>query len=98
MAGLAVLLAGCAGAGSWTKPGVDAAATAREYRDCQALATSAVRTDADIDQDILATRGADWQRSDAIRVETQMMHDTTRDRAAAIIGACMRKKGFAEAR
>lgn len=94
--GLALLLAGCAAAGNWTKPGVDAAATAKEYRDCGALAGTAVKTDADIDQDILATRSDDWQRSGVVRVETQNAHDQTRDRAAAIVGSCMRAKGFAK--
>jgi hypothetical protein len=92
--GLVLLLAGCATAGNWTKPGVDAAAAADEYRDCSALAATAVKTDADIDQDILATRSNDLQRSSVVRVETQNTHDQTHDRAAAIIFSCMRAKGF----
>ncbi len=94
--GLALLLAGCAAAGNWTKPGVNAAATAKEYRDCRTLAGSAVKTDSDIDQDILATRSTDWQRSGVVRVETQNQLDQTRDRATAIVGSCMRAKGFAK--
>ena len=95
---LALLLAGCTAAGGWAKPGADAAMTADEYQDCRDLAASAVKTDADIDQDIFATRGADWQRSGTGRVQTQSAQDHTRDRATAIVGACMRAKGFAEAR
>jgi hypothetical protein len=95
---LALLLAGCGGAGSWTKSGADAAATASEYQDCRAIAASAIKTDADIDQDILATRQEDWQRSGTGRVATQTTQDHTRDREAAVVSACMRAKGFAEAR
>ena len=96
--GLALLLTGCAAAGGWNKAGADSAAAAREYQDCRATAESAVKTDADIDQDIRATRGSDSQRSAGIRAETQAMQEHTSGRAAAIIGACMRAKGYAEPR
>jgi hypothetical protein len=89
------LLVGCtAPAGNWTKAGADEAAVARDYRDCRAMAASAVRSDADIDQDILATRGADWQRTGVGRVESRNMQEHTRNRAAAIVDGCMRAKGF----
>ena len=96
--GLALLLAGCAAAGGWNKTGADATASAREYQDCRATAESAVKTDADIDQDIRATRGSDWQRAAGVRLETQAMQEHTSGRADAIVGACMRAKGFAEPR
>jgi hypothetical protein len=92
----AVLLAGCSATGDWTKAGADEATIAREYQDCRGLATSAVATEADIDQDILATRQSDWQRTSVVRVETETSHDRTRDRAAKIIASCMRAKGFAK--
>src|SRR5207245_802096 len=75
--GLAVLLAGCAAPGGWNKTGADATA-ARDYRDCRDLAESAVKTDADIDQDIRATRGSDYQRSAGVRAETQAMQEHTK--------------------
>lgn len=96
--GLALLLAGCTAAGGWAKPGADQAATASAYRDCRATATSAVKTDADIDEDILATRGADWQRSGIARIAPRTMREHTRDRAAAIVDACMQAKGFLQVR
>ena len=89
------LLAGCAAPPNRSTPGVDGDAYAREYRDCQALAETAVKTDADIDQDILATRQNDRQRSDVVRAQTQAMSDMTHDRAGRIVAACMRAKGFA---
>jgi hypothetical protein len=96
--GLALLLAGCAASGGWSKTGADSAAAAREYQDCRATAESAVKTDADIDQDIRATRRGDWQRSAGVRAETQTMQEHTSGRAAAIVAACMHAKGFAEPR
>jgi hypothetical protein len=91
-----LVLCACAGAGGWTKAGADQAAVRQEYEDCRALADTAVRTDADIDHDIAASRANDWQRAGIVRVESQVMHEHTRDRAAAIIGNCMRSKGFRE--
>ena len=96
--GLALLLAGCAAAGNWTKAGADPAATASEYQDCRAVALTAVKTDADIDQDIRATRYSDWQRGSVFRLQSETTREHTSDRAAAIAAACMRAKGFAEPR
>ena len=96
---LAVLLAGCGGGGGdWGKPGADEAAASREYQDCRDMARTAVRTDADIDQDILATRQTDWQRGGFARTGSQNMLDHTRDRAAGIVASCMRAKGFTRPR
>jgi hypothetical protein len=95
---LLALFAGCVGSGDWTKTGGDEASAAREYEDCRALAGDAVRTDADIDQDILATRQSDWQRAGVVRQQTRVMHEQTRDRAAAILEACMKAKGFSQKR
>jgi len=94
----ALLLAGCGAAGGWTRPGADAAAVDADYRDCRGLAEEATRTDRDIDQDIMATRQNDWQRAQLGRVASETMREQTRDRAAAIIGSCMRSKGFAPPR
>ena len=93
-----LLLAGCAGAGDWTKAGADSAAADAAYQDCRALAGGAVQTDADIDQDISATRQSDWQRAGVVRVQTRVMHEQTRDRADAIIESCMKSKGFSQKR
>ena len=92
------LLSGCAGAGDWAKAGGDEAGATREYADCRALAGGAVQTDADIDQDILATRQTDWQRAGVVRQQTRIMHEQTRDRAEAIIESCMKAKGYSQKR
>jgi len=95
---LLLLLVGCAGGGEWVKPGMDQAAAGREYQDCRELADTAVKTDADIDQDILATRQSDWQRAGVVRAQTRVMHEQTRDRGAAIVDSCMKTKGYSPAR
>jgi hypothetical protein len=95
---LALLLAGCTAAGGWSKPGSDAAAAVHEYEDCRAVAETVVKTDADIDQDILATRQSDRQRAAGVRADTQTMQEHTGGRTDAIIDDCMRAKGFGEPR
>ena len=41
------------------------------------MAGSAVKTDADIDQDILATRGDDWRRGGVGQSQTRTMREHT---------------------
>jgi hypothetical protein len=94
----ALLLAGCGAPDSWTKTGADAAATLHDVEDCRAVATAAVKTDADIDQDILTSRQDDRQRGSVFRLQTEAMREHTGDRATAIVDACMRAKGFAKPR
>ena len=94
--GLLLVLAACGGSGDWVKAGADQASVARDYEDCRDLAGAAVRTDADIDQDIAATRSDDRQRAGVVRAQTRTMGEHTRDRADAIIARCMRAKGFSQ--
>lgn len=94
--GLALLLGGCAATtGNWSKPGFEPTATAREYEDCRATALTAVKPETGIDQDILATRHADLERSSIARIGAQNLREETRDREASIIASCMQAKGFA---
>lgn len=96
VAGLALLLAGCAGgAGGWTKAGADNGAVVAAYSDCKDVADTAVQSESDINQDILATRGGDWGRSGIGRVETQTTSEHTGRRTGDIVDACMQAKGFA---
>lgn len=96
---LVLLLAGCtSGAADWTKASADNAAVAAAYADCKDLADTAVQTEADINQDILATRGGDWGRSGIGRVETQATSEHTGRRTGNVVETCMRAKGFSPAR
>ena len=74
------------------KPGAISASDPA-YRECREFAGETVETQANIDQDIAATRQSDVQRSSVVRSDTQLMRDRTRDRQAAIIDACLRAKG-----
>jgi hypothetical protein len=92
---IAALLAGCAsGTGGWTRPGADEAAVAQAYRTCRELAEARIGPEIGINQDILATRGADWQRAQIRNVQTRSMAEATRGRSAAIIASCMTAYGF----
>jgi hypothetical protein len=94
----AALLGGCSsGAGEWTKPGTDEAAVAQAYRNCRSQAEERVGPEIGINQDILATRGADWQRAQVQNLQTRTMTESTRDRAAAIVASCMTASGFQRA-
>lgn len=93
-----VMLGGCAsGAAEWTKPGADEAAVAQAYRSCRELAEERVGPEIGINQDILATRGTDWQRAQTGGAQTRTMTEMTRDRAAAIVASCMTAYGFQRA-
>lgn len=85
-------------AASWVKINAQPGETAQAYRDCTDIAAAATRKDADIDQDIAATRGADMQRSMVVQARTSQMADKTRRSSDAIVASCMRQKGFAERR
>jgi hypothetical protein len=93
--GAALLVAGCAAAaGDWTKPGADAAAIAGALRECRATAESAVAPEEGIDEDILASRQTDWQRSQIGGVASAELGQETGGRADRIVAACMRANGF----
>jgi hypothetical protein len=95
---VAALLGGCGpGAAEWTKPGADEAAVAQAYRSCRSLAEQRVGPEIGINQDILATRGTDWRRSQIGNLEARTMTEMTRDRAAAIVASCMSAYGFQHA-
>jgi hypothetical protein len=82
----------------WIKPGAQPGEAGSAYGDCRSIAQQATQKDADIDQDIAATRGADLQHSQIVQMRSsQEQGATTRD-ADSIIASCMQQKGFAERR
>lgn len=70
---------------------------ARAYGYCRARADAAFQSERHIDQDILATRGNDWQRAGTLSGERAEMFAEAAGRAEAIIALCMRAHGFARA-
>lgn len=85
-------------ASAWTKAGADAASVESAYDDCLARTDTASRNDYDIDQDISASRSSDLGRSAFAQSQMQQSRETTRDRAQAILSACMTAKGFSPAK
>ena len=94
---LLFVLCGPAPSGHWVKPSAGAAQAARVYGYCRARAEAAFRSERDVDQDILATRGSDWQRAGTLSSERSQMGAEAAGRADAIIAGCMRAHGFARA-
>jgi len=85
-------------ASDWIKPGAQPGETISAYRDCRSIAQQATQKDADIDQDIAATRGADLQHSQIVQMRASQERGATTGSADSIIGSCMQQKGFVERR
>jgi hypothetical protein len=92
--GLALLLAACSGKPQWVKPGASGDTVSDDLAECQALATAATRRDAAIDQDILAARGSDWQRSNTLQAKKSTFALQDQGHARDIIADCMSAKGY----
>jgi hypothetical protein len=84
------------GANDWIKPGAEPGETASAYSDCASVAQQATQKDADIDQDIAASRGADLQHSEIVQMRASQQHGVTTGDADSILASCMQQKGFAE--
>lgn len=92
---LALCLLGCAGEPEWSKDGVSPEMAAQELADCRAVAQEAIQRDTNIDTDILASRGIDWQRSGVLSLKVQSYNVQNRDLSADLVRQCMIGKGFA---
>jgi hypothetical protein len=93
--GCAVLLvlAACSGA-QWSKPGVSQEVAARDYAECRHAAEVAHRRDSDIDTDILASRGQDWERTGLITQKRNNYADSNEARSGDFVERCMIGKGY----
>lgn len=90
----ALALVGCASQPQWTKAGVSPQDVADALAACQSEARQATQRDTDIMNDILATRGADWQRTGVLETQQQMFKAETEGRTADIVKRCMIENGF----
>ena len=95
---LAAALAACSSKPQWVRPGADPDTVSDDLDDCRALAKEATRQDTAIDQDILASRGADWQRSNILQAKKSTFAVQNEGHARDIIASCMSAKGYAPAR
>jgi hypothetical protein len=89
---LALALAGCSG--TWTKAGVTPEAAAQDLSECRHVAEIANRRDSDIDQDILASRGQDWEKFSVIQIKRDQYADSNERRTGDIVDRCMIAKGY----
>jgi len=92
---LLLLLAACTNdAARWSKAGVDEDRVSADLEGCRSEARAATRRDAQIDADILASRGGDWQRAGTLGVQQQQMAASRRVNTDSIIARCMAEKGY----
>src|ERR1700738_4832631 len=89
-------LATCAGTTTvrWVKTGSNEEAIARELRDCNQQASSALASERGINQDINATLGRNWQLGGTLGIEDQAMSEQAAGYADQILHNCMRGKRF----
>jgi len=90
----AVAVLGCAGRPEWSKDGTSQQATARELAECQSVAREATQRDTNIMTDIIATRGAEWQRTGVLDAHVQTFGAEDTNRTGDIVNRCMIGKGF----
>ena len=95
---VAVALAACSSKPQWVRPGTSRDVTSDDLDECRAVANAATRKDAAIDQDILATRGADWERNNMLQAKKSTFAVQDEDHARDIIASCMSGKGYTPAR
>ncbi len=91
---LLLALVACSGPGGWQKPGVAPGDAAADYAECRHTAEVAFRRDTNIDTDILATRGQDWQRDGVL--QSEQYDDAATDNALQkdTVSRCMIDKGY----
>jgi hypothetical protein len=87
-------LAACSGAGDWRKPGVSSDKAGRDYSECRHRAEMAQRRDSNIDTDILASRGQDWERMGVLQTKRNDYADANSARSGDIVERCMIDKGY----
>ena len=92
---LALCLLGCAGGAQWSKDGASPEQAAADLADCRSAAQTALRRDSNIDTDILATRGRDWQNTGALSTMRSSYAAADRGQSQDIVSRCMIAKGYA---
>ncbi len=92
---LALGIAGCATQSEWSKSGVSPQLAAQDLADCRGQAQEALRRDTDISTDILASRGADWQRNGFLSLQQSSFAAENHDQSQRLVMSCMIGKGYA---
>jgi hypothetical protein len=89
-------LAACSGRSEWSKPGVPPETVADDLAECRHTAQSALSRDTNIDADIMASRGADWERTGTLQSQQYADSRSNASRSDAIVESCMMEKGYAK--
>ncbi|MDE2229958.1 MAG: hypothetical protein KGL11_13090 [Alphaproteobacteria bacterium] len=90
----ALALVACAST-SWTKEGTTPEVVAKDLSECNSVAATASERDSRINQDILATRGKDWQDTGALFTVQQTYAAQNQEQSSDIVSRCMISKGYA---
>lgn len=93
---LLLALAACGGAGQWSKPDTSPEKAAQDLSECRHAAEIANRRDSDIDTDILASRGQDWERLGIISTKRAEYANSNQARSGDIVTRCMIGKGYTQ--
>lgn len=93
---LLLALPACDAGGQWSKPETTREKAAQDYSECRHAAEVANRRDSDIDTDILASRGTDWERLGVISTKRAEFADSNRARSGDMVSRCMIAKGYTQ--
>ena len=95
LAALVLGLAGCAGReGDWQRPGTSDGTRSKDYAYCRSEAKDLTGPALGIDQDITASRGADWERTGQYASRTEQTTGADAHAFADALGQCMQEKGY----
>ncbi len=92
--GLALLLLLGACGANWSKSNTTPQQAAHDLSECRHDAEIANRRDSNIDTDIIASRGQDWQRLEVLRTKQSDYAESNRRRTGDIVDQCMFAKGY----
>ncbi len=91
---VALALSACQGADNWAKPGASRETMRSDLSECQAEARAATAQDTNIDNDIMATRSQDWQRSGTLGAKRSAFNMQDQQHASDVVARCMGAKGY----
>lgn len=83
-----------AASAKWSKPGAAPEQVAGDTAECTEQAEAILQRDRNIDADIAATRGADWQRGETYTMRTEAAAQSYDDKRRQLIGDCLQKRGY----
>ncbi len=92
---VALLLGGCASTPQWSKQWASPQAAATDFADCRSQAQEATRRDANIQADIMASRGRDWSQTQTMGTRQAIFANENHLQTDDLVKSCMIAKGYA---